>query len=226
MKALVLLSGGVDSATCLAMNVAQHGRDNVIALNIFYGQRHSREMRSARDVAGYYGVQLEEYDLKAIMEGSDCSLLDGSDNRIEHRSYADQMKEHGEGTVSTYVPFRNGLMLSIAAARALIHGCSVICYGAHADDAAGAAYPDCTPEFYRSMDSAIHEGSGHVLHLEAPLIDMNKSDVVRAGLELNVPYGLTWSCYEGGDEPCHECGTCIDRENAFKSNGVIDPLCR
>lgn len=226
MKSLVLLSGGVDSTTCLAMSVAEHGRDEVVALNIFYGQRHSRERGSARDVADRYGVVLEEYDLKTIMEGSDCSLLEDSGVSVEHGSYADQMASRGGAPVSTYVPFRNGLMLSIAAARALIHGCSEICYGAHADDAAGAAYPDCTPEFYTAMDSAIFEGSGRRLHLRAPLIVMTKAEVVRRGLELGAPYELTWSCYEGGDEPCHGCGTCIDRENAFRANGVEDPLCR
>lgn len=225
MKALVLLSGGLDSATCLAMKIAEYGRDQVMGLNIFYGQKHSREMESARRVAAHYGVPLEEYDLKTLMEGSDCPLLAGSENEIDHRSYADQLKEK-EGTVSTYVPFRNGLMLSIAAARALIHGCTEICYGAHADDAAGSAYPDCTPEFYRAMDEAVYQGSGRALRLSAPLIGMNKAGVVRKGLELGVPYELTWSCYEGGDEPCHSCGTCIDRENAFKANGTVDPLCR
>ena len=226
MKSLVLLSGGLDSATCLAMKVEEYGKDNVMALNVFYGQKHSREMESARKIASYYGVKLEEYDLKTIMEGSDCPLLTDSGKDIEHGSYDQQKGRAENGTVSTYVPFRNGLMLSIAAARALINGCTEICYGAHADDAAGSAYPDCTPEFYKSMDSAIYEGSGHILRLSAPLIDMNKAGVVREGLRLGVPYDMTWSCYEGGDEPCHRCGTCIDRENAFRANGAVDPLCR
>ena len=226
MRSLVLLSGGLDSATCLAMKVAEYGRDNVMALNVFYGQRHSREIESSRKIASHYGVRLEEFDLKSIMEGSDCPLLTGSDREIEHGSYAEQQGKAENGTVSTYVPFRNGLMLSIAAARALINGCTEICYGAHADDAAGSAYPDCTPQFYKAMDESIYEGSGHILHLSAPLISFTKADVVREGLRLGVPYGMTWSCYEGGNEPCHRCGTCIDRENAFKANGTIDPLCR
>ena len=226
MKALVLLSGGVDSSTCLALKVRDFGKENVLALNIYYGQKHSKEIQFARAISKHYGVRLEEFDLKTIMDGSDCPLLEGSDVEIEHSSYAEQIKEHGEGTVSTYVPFRNGLMLSIAAARALIHDCTQVCYGAHADDAAGAAYPDCTPEFYKAMDLALYEGSGHILHLDAPLINFNKAEVVKTGLELGVPYELTWSCYEGGDEPCHSCGTCIDREAAFRMNGAVDPLCR
>ena len=115
-------------------------------------------------------------------------------------------------------------MLSIATTRALINDCDCICYGAHADDACGSAYPDCTPEFYYGMSKAIYEGSGHRVSLLAPLLGMTKAEVVKTGLKLEVPYQLTWSCYEGGEEPCHTCGTCIDRENAFKLNGVIDPL--
>ncbi len=226
MRSLVLLSGGLDSATCLAIKVAEYGKENVMALNVFYGQRHSREIESSRRIASYYGVRLEEYDLKSIMEGSDCPLLTGSEREIEHGTYAEQQGKAENGTVSTYVPFRNGLMLSIAAARALINGCTEICYGAHADDAAGSAYPDCAPQFYKAMDESVYEGSGHILHLSAPLISFTKADVVREGLRLGVPYEMTWSCYEGGEEPCHRCGTCIDRENAFKANGTIDPLCR
>lgn len=226
MRSLVLLSGGLDSATCLAMKVEEFGKDQVMALNVFYGQRHAREIESARKVAAHYGVPLEEFDLKMIMDGSDCPLIAGSGKEIEHGSYDQQKGRAENGTVSTYVPFRNGLMLSIAAARAQIHGCSEVCYGAHADDAAGSAYPDCTPEFYSFMDKAIREGTGHEVSLSAPLIRMNKAGVVREGLRLGVPFEMTWSCYEGGERPCHRCGTCIDRENAFKANGTVDPLCR
>ncbi len=98
-----------------------------------------------------------------------------------------------------------------------------IYYGAHADDAAGNAYPDCTETFYTSMGNAIFEGSGKECSLEAPFINRNKADVVREGLRLGVPYELTWSCYEGGDHPCGHCGTCIDRQEAFRANGVEDP---
>lgn len=96
-------------------------------------------------------------------------------------------------------------------------------YGAHADDAAGRAYPDCTPEFADYMNKAIFEGSGRTTHLEAPLINLNKAGVVKLGLELKAPYQFTWSCYEGGEKPCGTCGTCIDRAMAFEANGVKDP---
>lgn len=225
-KILVLLSGGLDSATCLAMCIEKYGRENVRALNIHYGQKHSKEIRCAETIAHHYRVPIEEFDLKRIMQGSECPLIEGSGNGIIHKSYAQQIAENGEGMVDTYVPFRNGLMLSIATARALIHGCDFVCYGAHSDDACGSAYPDCTPAFYEAMNEAIYEGSGHKVHLYAPLLEMAKADVVREGTRLGVPYEYTWSCYEGGDKPCHTCGTCIDREMAFRLNGLIDPLCK
>ena len=222
-KAMLLLSGGIDSTTCLAQAVQVCGAENVTALCVFYGQKHSREMAAARKVAAYYGVRLLEQDIAGIMSYSNCSLLAASSEAIEHKSYAQQLAEHGEGTVATYVPFRNGLLISAAAAIAISLGADAICYGAHADDAAGRAYPDCTPEFYAAMDTAIYEGSGKLCHLEAPLLNKNKAQIVELGLNLGAPYQYTWSCYEGGDRPCGECGTCIDRANAFKANGVDDP---
>lgn len=111
----------------------------------------------------------------------------------------------------------------MAASLALSLDCGYIYYGAHSDDAAGNAYPDCTEHFYQSMGDAIFEGSGKECFLEAPFINHNKADVVKEGLRLGVPYHLTWSCYEGGDKPCGHCGTCIDRAEAFRANGVEDP---
>lgn len=219
-RAVVLLSGGIDSTTCLAMAVARHGAENVLALNIFYGQKHDRELRSAVDVADYYGVQYMRQDLGEVFKFSDCTLLRGRGD-IPHKAYAEQT--NGKDPVSTYVPFRNGLFLSYAAAIALSVGASDIYYGAHKDDAAGAAYPDCSETFALAMHEAISEGSGMALALRAPLINMNKSAVVAKGLELGAPYHLTWSCYEGMHKPCGQCGTCIDRAKAFKDNGVEDP---
>lgn len=222
-KAVVLLSGGIDSTTCLAHAVKTYGAENVFCLSMTYGQKHDKEILSARKVANRYGVSLQEMDLITIFKFSDCSLLKGREN-IKHESYAEQLAEMGgEGTVDTYVPFRNGLFLSTAAAYALSVGAEAIFYGAHADDAAGRAYPDCTPEFESAMNEAIYEGSGRVLRMEAPLLNMNKAQVVKMGLELGAPYELTWSCYEGHDTPCGECGTCIDRAAAFAANGVEDP---
>lgn len=223
MKALVLFSGGLDSSTCLAIAVEKHGAENVIALSISYGQKHDKEINAARNVAKYYGVELKTLDLAACFADSDCSLLRGSKEDIPMESYAEQLTRTDGKPVSTYVPFRNGLFLSSAASIALANGCEVIYYGAHGDDAAGNAYPDCSDRFNRAMNEAIFTGSGEQLHIEAPFVGLTKADVVRKGSELGVPFELTWSCYEGGEKPCGKCGTCIDRAAAFAANGVKDP---
>ncbi len=224
MEAMVLFSGGVDSTTCLAQAVKKHGKENVIALSISYGQKHTKEIDCAAKLVQYYGVKWQTLDLSKIFEDSNCSLLKASDEEIPEGTYAEQLENSGGATVSTYVPFRNGLFLSSAASIALSQGCSVIYYGPHADDAAGNAYPDCTPVFNNAMSTAIFEGSGKQLRVEAPFVNMTKKDIVKLGLELCVPYEMTWSCYEGGDKPCGKCGTCIDRIKAFAENGVKDPL--
>lgn len=224
MKALVLSSGGVDSTTALALAVSRYGKDNVIALSVSYGQKHDKEIQAAKAVSAFYGVEQLFLDLSKIFQYSNCSLLQQSTEEIPEESYAKQIeKTEGEKPVSTYVPFRNGLFLSSAASIALSKDCRVILYGAHADDSAGFAYPDCSPVFNDAMNQAIFEGSGHQLKVEAPFVNMTKAEVVKMGLELNAPYELTWSCYEGKDEPCGKCGTCIDRAAAFAANGVSDP---
>lgn len=224
MRALVLCSGGVDSTTLLAMAVDKYGSENVVALSISYGQRHEKELKAARDVARYYHVEQRFLDLAAIFADSSCSLLTHSEKEIPKESYAEQLEETDTKLVSTYVPFRNGLFLSSAASMALSLECSVLYYGAHHDDWAGNAYPDCSREFVVAMNNAIKEGTGGELHMEAPFVEWSKADIVKKGLELNVPYELTWSCYEGGDKPCGVCATCIDRRRAFELNGSVDPL--
>lgn len=224
MRALVLCSGGVDSTTLLAMAVDRYGSDNVVALSISYGQRHEKELKAARDVARYYHVEQRFLDLAAIFVDSSCSLLAHSEKDIPKESYAEQLEQADTKLVSTYVPFRNGLFLSSAASMALSLECSVLYYGAHHDDWAGNAYPDCSREFVAAMNNAIMEGTGGELHMEAPFVEWSKADIVKKGLELNVPYELTWSCYEGGDKPCGVCATCIDRKRAFELNGSVDPL--
>lgn len=224
MRALVLCSGGVDSTTLLAMAVDKYGSENVVALSISYGQRHEKELKAARDVARYYHVEQRFLDLAAIFADSSCSLLAHSEKDIPRESYAEQLEQADTKLVSTYVPFRNGLFLSSAASMALSLECSVLYYGAHHDDWAGNAYPDCSREFVAAMNNAIMEGTGGELHMEAPFVEWSKADIVKKGLELNVPYELTWSCYEGGDKPCGVCATCIDRKRAFELNGSIDPL--
>lgn len=224
MEAMVLFSGGVDSTTCLAQAVKKHGSENVLALSIYYGQKHNKEIESAEKIVKYYGVKWQTLDLSLIFADSDCSLLKGSSDDIPKESYSEQLSKTNGSPVSTYVPFRNGLFIASAASIALSNGCSVIYYGPHADDAAGNAYPDCSAVFNNAMAEAVYEGSGKQVRIEAPFVNMTKKDIVKTGFELGVPYELTWSCYEGGDKPCGVCGTCRDRIEAFKANGVTDPL--
>ena len=225
MKAVILSSGGIDSTTCLALAVKEYGAKNVATISVFYGQKHQRELPAARRVAEYYGVLHEEYDLAPIFRGSTCALLAGAPNEIDHRSYAEQLVGRNGG-VSTYVPFRNGLMLSTAASAAgsIFEAEDVLLYlGAHSDDAAGNAYADCSEEFLSAMGEAISIGTYGRIRLVAPFAGKNKAEVVRTGLALGVPYEMTWSCYEGGEKPCGVCGTCRDRAAAFRANGVEDP---
>ncbi len=223
MKALVLFSGGVDSTTCLAEVIGKYGKDEVLALSVSYGQKHSKELEVSKRIADHYGVRYKRLDLAQIFADSDCSLLQGSESDIPKESYAEQLKKTDGKPVSTYVPFRNGLFLASAASIAISNGCTEIYYGAHSDDAAGNAYPDCSEEFNDAINKAIYIGSGKQLRVIAPFVELNKADVVARGLELNVPYELTWSCYEGGDKPCGKCGTCLDRAAAFRANGINDP---
>lgn len=226
-KALVLSSGGVDSTTCVSIAVEDVGAGNVSTVSVFYGQKHSKELQCADNVAKHYGLEHYVLDLSQILKYSNCSLLSHSTESVKHQSYADQIAENGEGKVSTYVPFRNGLMLSAVAALAqsIYPDDDVDIYlGAHADDAAGNAYADCSFEFTYAMTEAIRIGTYGKVHVKAPLVNWNKARVVAEGLRLNTPYELTWSCYEGGEKACGTCGTCIDRKHAFESNGVVDPI--
>lgn len=224
MKALVLFSGGVDSTTCLGMAIEKYGAEQVTALSVSYGQKHIKELEASKKIAEYYGVEHLYLDLAKIFAYSDCSLLSHSKEEIPKESYASQIDKNEGVPVSTYVPFRNGLFLSSAASIALSKGCEVIYYGAHSDDAAGNAYPDCSSAFHQAMGDAIYIGSGNQLRIEAPFVDKTKAEVVKTGLELKVPYELTWSCYEGTEHPCGACGTCLDRMEAFRANGVEDPV--
>lgn len=223
MKSLILLSGGLDSSTCLAYAVDKFGAENTMALSLYYAQKHKRELKSAEKIATYYGVKHIQFDVAQIFEGTKCSLIEGNDV-VPDKSYAEQLQETDGQPVSTYVPFRNGLFLSIAASIAISNECEYIYYAAHRDDAAGNAYPDCSEQFNNAMTEAIKLGSGDKITVCDPFIDKTKADIVKLGTELKVPYELTWSCYNGEDKPCGKCGTCIDRIKAFKINGTADPL--
>lgn len=224
MNALVLFSGGLDSSVCLGLAVKKYGADQVMALSIYYGQKHKKEMEASERVASWYGVRRRILDLGEIFKDSTCTLLEGAGEEIPHEEYSEQLKKTQGAPVSTYVPYRNGLFLSAAASIALSNGCEVVYYGAHADDAAGNAYPDTSAAFNKAISEAVYLGSGNALRIEAPFIEKSKAEVVAAGIEIDVPFELTWSCYEGHEKACGVCGTCRDRRRAFKLNGRIDPI--
>ncbi len=226
LKAVILSSGGLDSTTCLAMAVNKYGAKNVSALSIFYGQRHAKELEAANNVAEFYNVAHYELDAAEIFKLSHSALLDTSTESLEESSYAAQIEKNNSPRIATYVPFRNGLMLSMAAsfADSLYDDDFIEIYiGVHSDDAAGHAYADCSAPFVAAMSAAIRIGTYEKIRLVAPFLCQKKSDVVKVGLELGAPYHLTWSCYERGDKPCGKCATCLDRAQAFALNGVKDP---
>ncbi len=224
MKALVLFSGGLDSSVCLGLAVRKYGADEVLALSIYYGQKHKKEMEASEKVASYYGVKRITLDLGEIFKESNCSLLEGASEEVPHEEYSEQLKKTNGKPVNTYVPFRNGLFLSSAASIALSYNCSEIYYGAHSDDAAGNAYPDTSIDFNEAISKAIFIGSGNEIKIVAPFIDKTKAQVVAKGNEIGVPFELTWSCYEGQEKACGLCGTCRDRIEAFSKNGLVDPI--
>ena len=224
MKAVVLSSGGLDSTTCLGIAVNKFGSENVVTVSIFYGQRHARELESARKVADFYKVSHYEFDAAAIMKFSNSALLNSSTENLEKNSYGEQVKKNPR--IATYVPFRNGLMISMAASFAdgLFSGEDTeIFVGVHQDDAAVNAYADCSEKFISAIGEAVNVGTYGKIKVVAPFVGKTKADVVKIGLDLKVPYELTWSCYERGEVPCGKCATCIDRAKAFELYGISDP---
>lgn len=220
-RIVVLLSGGLDSAVCLAHAVERVGKENVTALNMYYGQRHEIELKCAESIAAHYGVRFIRKDLSTAFDLSESTMLAGT-GELPLGSYEEQLK--ATGTVSTYVPFRNGLFLSFAAAVAYSLEADYIILGAHADDAAGNAYPDCSWDFTEAMGKAVNLGTGGKVRFWAPFVQQHKSDIVARGLELGVPFELTRSCYSETETACGKCGTCIDRLRAFQKNGAKDPI--
>lgn len=229
-KVLVLLSGGIDSTSLLYAAVRRAGAENVVALNMYYGQKHAIEIECARWQAEHLHVEYIEKDISTVFEGlaDSSALLKGSSKEIAHESYAEQLKH--TDVVSAYVPYRNGMFLSIAAAIAYAKGCDTVAYGAHADDAVrrnngegAAAYPDCTGEFIDAQSRAIEEGTAGKVTVWAPLWNMTKAQVVAYGLGNGATqevYEHTHSCYEGVKGGCGKCGTCIDRKAALEANGL------
>jgi len=215
-KAYVLLSGGVDSSTCLAMAHALF-EGSVCGIAIDYGQRHSKELDAARKIARHFDTQFMVKDLRGLIG---IGGLTDTSLEIPHVSY----DELPEGVSPTYVPFRNGLMLSLITSIASADPEAVaVYYGAHAEDAENDAYPDCSLPFIDHMAQAIWIGTYGRISLNAPLGTLTKASVVLTGDRLGVPWELTWSCYEGRKDHCGVCPTCRARILAFKDAAIIDP---
>lgn len=221
--AVVLLSGGLDSATVLAIARSQGYRIN--ALSFAYGQRHSWELEAARKVAKAGGAaqhRIATIDLR-VFGGS--ALTD--EIAVPKGRDAEQMSH---GIPITYVPARNTIFLSFALAWAEVLGSSDIFIGVNALDYSG--YPDCRPEFIRAFEQMANLATkaavdgGQNLRIHAPLMAMTKAEIIQAGLKLGVDYGLTSSCYDPGPDgtPCGECDSCFLRRRGFAENGIADPL--
>ncbi len=214
-RAFVLHSGGIDSTTCLYTAVETYGAENVIALSFYYGQRHAVELDAAQKICDKVGC--EHHIIKGI-ELPD-SMLTRKDSIIPNVSYA----ELPGGVSPTYVPFRNGNLLSAAAAIAQAQYGVALYFGAHAEDANNWAYPDCTPEFIGSMANAIYVGTYHQVRLITPLEWLTKKDIIDWGTRMGVPWQLTWSCYKGESLQCGLCPTCQARRQGFSDAHVQDP---
>jgi 7-cyano-7-deazaguanine synthase len=219
MRAVVLLSGGLDSYTAAA--IAKSDGFALCALTVAYGQRHALELGSARAVAGALGVerQLElAIDLRAI--GGSALTSDADVPRDRDLNAA--------GIPSTYVPARNTIFLSLALGWAEVLGARDIVIGVNALDYSG--YPDCRPEFITAFEQVAALGTragveGAAFRIHTPLITLSKADIIRRGVALGLDYGLTTSCYDPSPEgrPCGRCDSCVLRVKGFREAGIVDP---
>lgn len=250
-KAYVLLSGGLDSTVCA--HIAMTQADVVEAVSINYGQRHSKEMEYAKNTCDKFNIAHSILDVGALLRGDMVMLTNDSRGKVD---VPDISYSAIKGVSPTYVPFRNGLMLSALTAHAQkwvnqeiqsladhylathlalssqtakqqatydMRDSVGIYFGAHADDAAGGAYPDCTIEFTGAMANAINVGTYNTIKLNIPLQFMNKQEIVEKGTKLNVDFANTWSCYKGEELHCGVCPTCRSRREAFIAAGIKDP---
>ena len=217
-KAVVLLSGGLDSTVTLAIAIDE-GTD-VTALSFRYGQRHTKELDSAEAVCRHYGIKCSIVDIDLSTFRS--ALTDRS---IDVPS--DRKGKLEEEIPVTYVPARNIIFLSIAAGLCESIGAEAVYIGANAVDYSG--YPDCRPEFFTAFEKMLAVGTkagteGRAPEIRTPIIGLTKSDIVRKGKKLNAPLHLTWSCYEGGDKACGHCDSCRLRLKGFGDAGFKDEI--
>ena len=219
-KAIVLLSGGLDSTTALYLAKSE-GFGEIYALTFEYGQKHDRELRAAREVARAAGVKEHKFVKLLLNQWDGCSLTDPKMEVPDGDLRRDTVPD-------TYVPARNMVFLSVAASYADALGVEDIYIGVSEVDYSG--YVDCREELIRSMERTINLGTvlgaerGRHITIHAPFMHMAKADEIRLGARLGVDYGLTWTCYRGGDRPCGTCDSCLLRAKAFAEAGMEDPL--
>jgi 7-cyano-7-deazaguanine synthase len=217
-KAVIVLSGGLDSTTCMGM--AKEAGYELYPLTFHYGQRHQREVEQAKQVASYYRVPSHRIVALDFLKAIGGSAL--TDEQIEVPK-----EDGGDGIPVTYVPARNLIFLSLATAYAEVIGAEAIYIGVSAVDYSG--YPDCRPAFIASMNQTIQQAtkagvSGSSIQIQTPLLHLSKADTIRRGMELGVPYHLTTSCYHGGDTACGVCDSCRLRLKGFEDAGYTDPI--
>lgn len=219
-RAVVLLSGGLDSATTLA--IAKEEGYKIFALTFDYGQRHKKELESAIKIAKYYQVK-EHKILKIELDKVGGSSLTDKNIKLKNRSF-DEMKKN---IPNTYVPARNTIFLSFALAWSEVIFAEAIFIGANSVDFSG--YPDCRPKFFEEFQKVAKLGTkrgieGNPIKIITPIIDMNKSEIVKKGSLLKVPFELTWSCYRGLKKACRKCDSCKLRLKGFEEAGLKDPI--
>lgn len=216
--AVVLLSGGMDSCVTLATAITDY---DVAVMHANYGQRtETRELRAFHDIANHYDIGENRrliVDQKQFADIGGSSLTDAS-MRVPQADLTSQE------VPTTYVPFRNGNLLSAATSWAEVLGASAIFVGAVEEDSSG--YPDCRREFYDAYEIAIDVGTKPETQIKiiTPIIEMNKGQIVSRGMELSAPLHLTWSCYQAEDEPCGTCDSCALRARGFADAEVADPI--
>jgi 7-cyano-7-deazaguanine synthase len=223
-KAVVLLSGGMDSCVCTAIARERHGSSNLALLHASYGQRTEKRERQAFDaIADYYHVQqllVARLDHFRAIGGSALT-----DNHIDVPEYElNASLSHASAIPVTYVPFRNAHFLSVGVSWAEAIGARAVYIGAVAEDSSG--YPDCRPEYYRVFQELIRVGTKPEtdIAMVTPVIALKKSEIIRRGMELGAPLHLTWSCYQGEDLACRKCDSCLLRLRAFAQAGIPDPI--
>jgi len=221
-KAIVLLSGGLDSATTLYL--ARKRGYNCFCLIFDYGQRHKKEIASAKRVAQAVNCPYQVLKINLPWKGS--ALLDRS-IKIPKLKNSTNSKQLKSSIPSTYVPGRNIIFLSFALSFAESIGAERIFIGAHSQDYSG--YPDCRPEFYRAFKKVISSGTKRGIEkkeikISTPLVYKTKAQIIHLGRRLGVPFSLTWSCYEGARVPCGKCDSCYYRMKGFREVGIKDPL--